>query len=158
MLMMILSGIPVGAQQINQEVIACAGGYNMSSDKSVSVSWTLGETIVPTLISGDGSLILTHGFQQKLIVASIEDKFADLVKVNVFPNPVNESINIQFENAIDKEISISLLNAEGKLVKTDQIETTALIKIINLQDLAAGVYYLRLTKGNLVNVYKVVKL
>jgi hypothetical protein len=158
MLAMILCACSVAAQQINQEVIASAGGFNTSSDKSVSISWTLGETIIPTLVSGDGSLILTHGFQQKIIVSSVEENFEDPVDVTVFPNPAGESINIQFKSAIDKEILISLLDAQGKLVRTDRIEVTALIKQMNLQDLPAGVYYLRLTKGKLVNVYKVVKL
>lgn len=157
-LIMILSGISAGAQQINQEVIASAGGYNISYDKSFSISWTLGETIIPTLISRDGSVILTHGFQQKLIVSAVEDNFADLVRVTVFPNPAGETINILFESAIDKEILITLLDAQGKLVRTDQIEATALIKTMDLQELPAGVYYLRLTKGKLINVYKVVKL
>lgn len=158
MLAMILCAYSVVAQQINQEVIATAGGFNTSSDKSVSISWTLGETIIPTLVSSDGSLILTHGFQQRLTVSSVEENFEDPVDVTVFPNPAGESINIQFKSAIDKEILISLLDAQGKLVRTDQIEVTALIKQMNLQDLPAGVYYLRLTKGKLVNVYKVVKL
>jgi hypothetical protein len=155
---MILCAISVGAQQIKQEVIASAGGYSTSSDKSVSISWTLGETVIPTLTSGDRSLILTHGFQQKLIISSVEENFEDPVNVTVFPNPAGESIKIQFKSAIDKEILISLLDAQGKLVRTDQIEATVLVKQINLQDLPAGVYYLRLTKGKLVNVYKVVKL
>ncbi len=38
------------------------------------------------------------------------------------------------------------------------IEATTIEKQINLQDLPAGVYYLKLTKGKLLNVYKVVKL
>jgi hypothetical protein len=44
------------------------------------------------------------------------------------------------------------------MVKTDKIEPSTGEKQINLQDLPAGVYYLRLAKGKLVNVYKVVKL
>lgn len=158
MLTTVLCAISVGAQQTNQEVIASAGGYNISSDKSVSISWTLGETIIPTFVSGDRSLILTHGFQQRLIISSVEENFEDPVDVTVFPNPAGESINILFKSAIDKEILISLLDAQGKLVRSAQIEVTAIIKQINLQDLPAGVYYLRLTKGKLINVYKVVKL
>jgi len=50
--------------QAKQEVIASAGGYNTGG--GVSISWTLGETIIPTYTSGN--LILTHGFQQQLII------------------------------------------------------------------------------------------
>jgi hypothetical protein len=146
------------AAQVKQEVIASAGGYDKSADNSISISWTLGETIVPTFTSQDGSLILTHGFQQKLIITAIDENLEEPVKVTIYPNPASEVINIQFESATDKEISLYLLDSQGRLVKTDKIEVATINKTIDLQELPAGIYYLRLTKGKLVNVYKVVKL
>jgi len=155
--MLLLLSFAVNAQ-VKQEVIASAGGYNKSADNSISISWTLGETIVPTFTSQDGSLILTHGFQQKLIITAVEENLEVPVKVTIYPNPASELVNIQFESATDKEITLYLLDSQGKLVKTDKIEISTMDKTINLQDLPAGIYYLRLTKGKLVNVYKVVKL
>jgi hypothetical protein len=155
---MTLLAVSVGAQQIKQEVIAAAGGYNKSADNSISISWTLGETIIPTFKSQDGTLILTHGFQQKLIITNVEENLEEPVNVTIYPNPTSETIKILFETVTDKEISVYLLDAQGKLVKTDKIETTILEKQIDMQDLPAGIYYLRLIKGKLVNVYKVVKL
>ena len=49
--------IPVMSQVARQDVVASAGGYNSAA--GVSLSWTLGEMIVPTFSS---NLILTHGF------------------------------------------------------------------------------------------------
>ena len=144
--------------QVKQEVIASAGGFNKSADNAISISWTLGETIVPTFTSQDGSLILTHGFQQKLIVTAIEENLEEPVKVNIFPNPASEQVNIRFESATDKEILLYLLDSQGRVIMTDKIEAASIDKTIILQDLPAGIYYLRLTKGKLVNVYKVVKL
>ena len=144
--------------QVKQEVIASAGGFNKSADNTISISWTLGETIVPTFTSQDGSLILTHGFQQKLIITAIEENLEEPVKVNIFPNPASEQVNIRFESVTDKEILLYLLDSQGRVIMTDKIETASIDKTINLQDLPAGIYYLRLTKGKLVNVYKVVKL
>lgn len=144
--------------QVKQEVIASAGGFNKSADNSLTISWTLGETIIPTFTSQDGTLILTHGFQQKLIITAVEENLEDAVKVTIYPNPTSEMINIQFETAPDKEISLFLLDAQGKLVKTEKIEASVLNKTVDLQEFPAGVYYLRLIKGKLINVYKVVKL
>jgi hypothetical protein len=155
---LMLLAVSVGAQQIKQEVIASAGGFNKSSDNSLSISWTLGETIIPTFTSADGQLIITHGFQQKLIITAVEENIDDLVDVTIYPNPTSEVVNISFGTATDNEILVYLLDAQGKLVKTDRIGTSVLIKMINMQDLPAGIYYLRLAKGKLVNVYKVVKL
>jgi hypothetical protein len=44
------------------------------------------------------------------------------------------------------------------MAKTGKIEAATFNKEINMQDLPSGIYYLRLMKGNLINVYKVVKL
>jgi hypothetical protein len=135
-------------------VIASAGGFNING--TLSISWTLGETIIPTF--QNGNLILTHGFQQQLIITSVEENLENLVKVTVYPNPVSDNLNISFGEPLDGEVKVFLINSQGKVVKTDVIEETIVEKQINLQDLSAGLYYLKLTKGKLSNVYKVVKL
>jgi hypothetical protein len=140
--------------QVKQEVIASAGGYNVAG--GISISWTLGETIIPTFTNG--GLTLTHGFQQQLIVTTVEENFDILVSVKVYPNPASDVIYIQFEQAVDSEITLTMLDSQGRLVKKDVIEATLTEKPVNLQDVAPGIYYIRLTKGKLVNVYKVVKL
>jgi hypothetical protein len=142
--------------QVNQEVIATSGGYNVNSN--ISLSWTLGETIIPTLRSQDGSLILSHGFQQKLLVTAIEETFSDLVKIKVFPNPASDAINIQFDSPVNDEIIVDILDTQGRLLKSDKIEPASLEKQINLQDLPGGIYYFRLSDDKNRNVYKVVKL
>jgi len=139
-----------------QEVIASAGGYNVS--EGVSLSWTLGETVIPTFKSQDGSLILTHGFQQKMIITSIKETIIEKVKIKVFPNPLTEIMTIQFDTPVDEEIIIDVIDSQGKTFKSDIIESTLTNKQVNLQDIPAGIYYLRLMKGKLINVYKVVKL
>lgn len=140
--------------QAKQEVIASAGGYNSSGN--LSISWTLGETIIPTYQSGN--LILTHGFQQQLIITAVEENFDILVNIKVFPNPASDNLNIRFEEPIDGEVVITIIDSQGRLVKTETVEATTTEKQISLQELGGGVYYLRMTKGKLVNVYKVVKL
>lgn len=140
--------------QVKQEVIASAGGSNTGGN--LSISWTLGETIIPTYQSGN--LILTHGFQQQLIITAVEENFDILVNIKVFPNPASDNLNIRFEEPIDGEVVITIIDSQGRLVKTETIEATTMEKQISLQELGGGVYFLRMTKGKLVNVYKVVKL
>jgi len=118
----------------------------------------MGETIIPTFTPADGSLTLTHGFQQELIITTVEENLEILVNVTIFPNPASDIINIKFEEPVDGEIVMSMIDSQGKFVKHEMIESTMIEKQINLQDLPAGIYYLRLIKGKLVNVYKVVKL
>ncbi|MGA2407055.1 MAG: T9SS type A sorting domain-containing protein [Bacteroidales bacterium] len=151
----VLFVLSVNAQMM-QEVISSAGGYNVN--RGVSISWTLGETIIPTFKSQDGTLILTHGVQQEMIITAVEETIDDPVKIKVFPNPADAIVNMQFEAPVDEEIIFDILDSQGKLVKTDLIDSAMTEKQINVQDFPAGIYYLRLTKGKHVNVYKIVKL
>jgi hypothetical protein len=146
--------LSVSAQTTKQEVIASAGGYNTSG--TLAISWTLGETIIPTFTSG--SLILTHGFQQDIWITAVEENLENLVKVTIFPNPASDNIKINFEEPLDGEVNVYLLDSQGKLVKTDVIENATTETEMNLQDIPAGVYYLKLIKEKSSNVYKVVKL
>ncbi len=141
-----------------QEVIASAGGYNSAG--GISISWTLGETIIPTFKDNptNPTLILTHGFQQQLIVTTIEENLLELVNVTIFPNPASEILNIRFEVPLDGEVDLYLLNQQGSLVLTGVIEATTVEKQVSMQEFPAGVYFIRLIKGKLSNVYKVVKL
>ncbi len=146
--------IPVMSQVASQDVISSAGGYNSAT--GVSLSWTLGETIVPTFSSSN--LILTHGFQQQLIITSFQENLESLVKITIYPNPAVDVITLLLDEALEGEVAISVIDYMGRIVRTDFIEAFMHEKQINLQDLPGGIYFLRLTKGRLNNVYKVVKL
>jgi hypothetical protein len=150
--------VPVGAQSVEPTVIANAGGYDEAS--GVSISWTLGETIIPTFQDDpeNPTIILTHGFQQQLIVTTVEENLDILVNVIVYPNPASELLNIRFEEPLDGEVNMVLLTQDGRVVKNDIIEAATFEKQINMQDIPAGIYFLRLIKGKLSNVYKVVRL
>jgi hypothetical protein len=153
----LIFGISAYSQTLlKQDVISSAGGFNTAS--GISISWTLGETIIPTFTSTDNTLILTHGFQQQLIITAIEENLGPLVDVSVFPNPASDNVNIRFGEPLDSEVRLMVVSSQGKPVRSVVIEPTTVEKQINLQDLPSGVYYLRMTKGKLSNVYKVVKL
>jgi len=140
--------------QVKHEVIASAGDFSVNG--GVSVSWTLGETVIHTFQAGD--VILTQGFQQQLIVATLETNLNIQVEVLIYPNPASEMLNLRFGTPTVEAMTLNLFDTRGQLVKTIIIEASSSEKQINMQDLAAGLYYLKLTKGKLSNVYKVVKL
>jgi hypothetical protein len=139
-----------------QQVIASAGGYYTSA-VNLTLSWTLGETIIPSYGPVNG-LILTHGFQSVLQSVIVEENIDTPVKVTVFPNPASDYLNISFADPLDAEVNLVLFDSEGKLFKTQVIEAATSEIQINFQDLPSGVYFLKMTKGKLSNVYKVVKL
>jgi hypothetical protein len=152
----LLASVVQGQQKL--EVIASAGGYSVAPGGAVSISWTLGETIIPNFVSQDGSISLAHGFQQKLIITKIEEGIVIPVNVSVYPNPASDYVKIEFEQPLDSEIGLFMIDFRGKVTATEKIGTATTIHEINLQGLPAGIYYLRLQKGKLLNVYRVVKL
>jgi hypothetical protein len=148
--------LAVYGQSSRQEVISSAGGYNVNN--GLSISWTLGETIIPTFKSADNSLILTHGFQQQLYITAIEENLEEILKVNIYPNPASEIVNIHFDIQLEGDMKLFILDSQGSQVLSVLAESGLFEKQVNLQGLPAGIYYLKLTKGKLINVYKIVKL
>jgi hypothetical protein len=138
-----------------QQVIASAGGYNTAT--GISISWTLGETIIPSYGPTNG-LILTHGFQSVLRTVKVEENIETPVKVTVFPNPASDYLNISFAEPLDAEVNLLLIDSEGKLFKNQVIDAATSEIQISFQELPTGVYILKLTKGKLSNIYKVIKL
>jgi hypothetical protein len=152
----LLASVVHGQQKL--EVIASAGGYNVAPGGAISISWTLGETIIPNFVSQDGSISLAHGFQQKLIITKVEEGIVNPVKVTVYPNPASDYVRIEFEQPLDSEIGLFMIDFRGKVTGTEKIGAGTTIHEIDLQGLPAGIYYIRLQKGKLLNVYRVIKL
>ncbi|MFO7756818.1 MAG: T9SS type A sorting domain-containing protein [Bacteroidales bacterium] len=151
--------LSLGAQDVEQHVISSAGSFDVSGDNSVSLSWTLGELVVTTAESSDGSLILTQGFQQsKLIIDGIELNPELGVEVTVYPNPVNEIVNIKFSEQLKGETMIFLSGPDGRLIYNEALKPGVLIREIYMDSYPSGTYFLRIQNGNKLNVYKIIKL
>jgi len=143
-----------GFGQVNKEVIPSAVGSKTKG--GVSINWTLGGIIIPTITTGTPSLI--QGPQKQSIVAVVDEKLDFSVKPKIYPNPYIDYINIQFTESLTSQVNINVLDSHGRLVKSEMIESGLSEKVFMMQDLPAGIYYLRITNGKLENVYKVVKL
>ncbi len=149
----------LNAQDVEQHVIAAAGGYDVSGDNSISLSWTLGELVITTVVSTGGDLILTQGFQQsKLIVEGIDLNPDMGVQVRIYPNPASELLYIQFSEALNGETILFLTGPDGRLLFKEILQPGVLIKEIPVLRYPSGTYFLRIQNGNKLNVYKVIKL
>jgi len=73
---------------------------------------------------------------------------SDIKPIDVYPNPVSSSVTVRPGETI-KDVTITFTNASGTQVKkinTDNIEPFSPVKI-NLSDLAAGVYSIKITSS-----------
>jgi hypothetical protein len=79
-------------------------------------------------------------------LAANEFEFAN--KLNVYPNPIKDILNISFDNQIN---SVSIYNVLGQeVIQTNQTK-------IDVSGLRAGTYFVKISGDNLVKTIKVVK-
>lgn len=64
-----------------------------------------------------------------------------IIKVNLYPNPINDILNLTFEKNIAR--SYAIYNSMGCLIKQENIESNTQHKI-NLAELPSGIYYIRI--------------
>jgi hypothetical protein len=76
------------------------------------------------------------------------------IKVNVYPNPSTDFVNIS--NSENKKIDYSLLDMNGKIIVQGKIEAQS-VKQISLKSLSNGVYVLKIIQSRQVQEMKIIK-
>lgn len=140
--------------QVNKEVILSAVGSKTNG--GVSISWTLGGILMSTIAPGTPTII--QGSQMKSIVTDIEAKLHLSIKPKVYPNPFTNHIIIQFNGSLEGAATVTVFDSQGRLVMSEMIESGLSEKNFLMHNLPAGIFYLKFTKGEIENVYKIVKL
>lgn len=128
-----------------QQVVSSQG--NSYESPQLSVDYTVGETVIPTLQG------LTQGFHQTYwSFVSIDETTSD-VKVSVYPNPFVDELIVTVPEI--NGIRYELVDASGKVVAADQLKNE--ITLIPTGAFAKGSYSLVLTGENEINVFKLIK-
>lgn len=143
------------AQSIEPQVIASAGEH--FDNGSVQLSWTLGEVVIDTY--DNGTNILTQGFHQtELTVTAIDETIAN-VRLNMYPNPTSELLNIELGNN-ESDINLQLFDMSGKLVHQVKIEAYQTKYVLPMNLVATGNYLVQMQSvdGKMNTTHKVVKL
>jgi len=71
--------------------------------------------------------------------------------VNIYPNPVNEILNIDINSTNDNNVSLKVVNTLGQVVLTESDIDLAYGENnlqFNVSELEAGIHYLNITTGN----------
>ncbi|NOZ36313.1 MAG: T9SS type A sorting domain-containing protein [Chlorobi bacterium] len=134
-----------------QEIITSGGDFFKNS--SISISWTLGETITETI--SDGTNILTQGFQQsKLSATEIFSVNSDNYLITIFPNPAENIINIKINTP--ENLQYQFLDINGRILKEATI--TNVNTEIKVNNLPVSVYFLKIYNNNrIIKTYKIIK-
>jgi hypothetical protein len=76
--------------------------------------------------------------------------------VNIYPNPVNDLLNIQLESSEGQ--SLRLTDQFGRVLRTMQTKSGAGYYEMSVSDLPVGVYYLQISRDHKWDVFKVIKM
>ncbi len=78
--------------------------------------------------------------------------------MQVYPNPFNSNITIQFNNQDISNTMVTITDVIGKVIVSKNYQVTnSMITITELENLKQGVYFVTVTSGNLSSVKKIVK-
>jgi hypothetical protein len=92
------------------------------------------------------------------VAIGVNEQVASFGSVNLFPNPANEMINVSLNLVKAENVSITMFNAMGQAVMTENRDMAAGATNIqfNTANLAAGVYFVNVAAGNATTTTKVV--
>lgn len=70
------------------------------------------------------------------------------LNINIFPNPGSDLIAIQFNDVINEQINIELLDINGKTIQKTNLNQGSTIVYFDTRTLYGGDYLIRIVKGN----------
>ncbi len=147
----LLFGVFALAQQMQPSAISNGGGnINISS---VKAGFTIGEPVSGSI--SNGSVSFTQGFQQNYLVATdaINEWGKPQLTVSVSPNPSAKIFNVKIKNN-QEPVFWQLLNIHGSLIQNGKGQGNEFI--IDLSSHPKGIYYLKITQGQMQTIKKLV--
>jgi Secretion system C-terminal sorting domain len=92
--------------------------------------------------------------QVKYDFSSSIENVSNLLNVKIFPNPLDNVLNIQVDDEVIEDINLSDLN--GRVIKHNKIETHSQRIEINCTDLSIGTYILKIKTVNNMITHKII--
>lgn len=99
-----------------------------------------------------------------LIVSGVDESTlsnyeSDFKSLNVWPNPMNEFVNISVQSDLSDEMYLEVYDVLGirQLYKKIDYSNNGLVNSINVDSLKKGVYIFKIKQGNKQSVWKILK-
>lgn len=144
----------IHAQSVGPQVIGASG--SSMQGPSIQLDWTLGELAI-TSLENQGSQI-TQGFHQPNYTLTSLAEFPDEIgKVNVFPNPTSDQVEIHLNFNQPQRIHLQLVNSHGKQIWTKDQQGLQIIEHYDLAELANGMYFLQVSTRSFHQIFKIIK-
>jgi heat shock protein HslJ len=103
------------------------------------------------------TLIVNSAFNKQAVYGNsiLSNEQYDKVSFNFYPNPSEGFIEINLKNTLTSNTTLEIYNEIGILHKTEKI--TATKTQIDTNDLASGIYFLKITSENGTSIKKLIK-
>lgn len=98
------------------------------------------------------SVPITYEFD---ILLSVDD-IPGLNSVMMFPNPTKGDLNIKIDTDAYLDLNVEILNQQGQVLRAQRNALTTVLSM-DVSDLAAGIYFVRLSDNDRFVTYKFVK-
>jgi hypothetical protein len=129
------------AQELKPRVIASAGSYKEAS--SVGINYTIGEPLIQTATETNN--ILTFGFNQpESITNAVVDIEGKTIDVKLYPNPMQESLNIELKGDLNTRLIFTLTDLSGRQLLSKNLDVGQKTLAMPTNELSNGIYLLEM--------------
>jgi hypothetical protein len=136
-----------------------SGGTKMTQANG-SLSFTVGELVVLSQTDSEGNS-LGSGFTSGATIstATIQEPDAELLNVNVFPNPTTDLITVSIQDTKLSDLIIEVTDLNGKIVSSGKYAGISNNIGINTSSWERGTYFLNLkdNQTQIIGSYKIIK-
>jgi len=120
-------------------------------------------------IVGQGTYTLTYTYTDSLCDILYDTKIVEVLfgvptteinintSIQIFPNPFDDVINIHFENGLQQTEQLKILNTLGAVIYSTSIEPTSDFRLDIDNKLAAGVYFIQISKNGQTHTFRLIK-
>jgi hypothetical protein len=153
-LFLCIATISTYGQTISRQTIASQGTSKVLSN-GIFISQSVGQQSVIGNYKGDVNL--NQGFQQSQWNRLLSSNPPKLISTLIYPNPFLSTIHFQFSQPVLQPIAVAIFDVTGKLVYRTTKSISNSILQLDLQNLAVGVYFVRLQSTTFQYYSKIVK-
>lgn len=148
------------------------GHLNANSTKNWVYKWTAPASGTGTVTfyysyntaddndQSNGDVIYKGSVSIEALLSGVEDISTKVADLNIFPNPISSQFGISFDLKESNTVSSQLYSLDGKLMKeliNEKMNSGNVNQQFDVNDLAAGIYLVKLNVGGATITKKIVK-
>ncbi len=96
-----------------------------------------------------------YGAVETFTLSSLADAMANALQVSVYPNPATTQATLKLVG-LQSDAKIVISDLQGRILSQDEISASTTTYTIDLNNIASGVYYIRVVSDNAISTQKLI--